>query len=374
MELSPSQAVVSSPTFIDSPLSYLSRDRRGLLPLKKRRLHVGGAEGGGPHCSDKDNANNVVESSPSAQLEFQQAASTSGDVKLAALELMSAPSAPFDTSSATSLAHIVSSSSTTLDTCATTTSDESMSSASCLAVPGSAGATPIAGTPVGGCSTARAFNQQDRRFTANDPPDIRCQATTTRGRPCAFVSVVDTKYCHLHATYETNPPPRRSGYTEMSVAATSPGSRSHDVGNGTYSRDLTAKISKSRKANPTKRTDFISGDDDIQLPLLNSTPSGQWLNKLVQVATGPFKGEHATVLTWGNGWVTVRLLNDREVSGESTPSRRKSKDKDKGVLHNRRAVELYLLPVETKQERDGQVASSSGESSGQMFPKDDEAE
>lgn len=372
MDLSPSQAVVSSPTFIDSPLSYLSRDRRGLLPLKKRRLHVvGGAEGGG-HCSNKDNANNIVESSPRAQLEFQQAASTASDAKLAALDLMSAPSAPFDASSATSLAHIVSSSSTTLDTCATTTSDASMSSASCLlvAVPGSTGTTPIAGTPVGGCSTARAFNQQDRRFTANDPPDIRCQATTTRGRPCAFVSVIGRKYCHLHATYETNPPPRRSGYTEGVVAATSLGSRSHDVGKGTYSRDVTAKISKPKKDNPMKRTDFISDGDDIQLPLLSSTPSGQWSNKLVQVATGPFKGEHATVLKWGNGWVTVRLLNYRNVSGESTPSRRRSKDKDKGVLHNRRAVELYLVPIEGKQARNDQVASGSGES-GQICPKDD---
>ena len=476
MDLSHTQAVVSSPTFIDSPLSSLSRDRRGLLPLKKRRLHLGHGNSGLGAARTRSTYS-TVDRSP--RLDFRQASSNSTDNKVAALALMGSSSASFGTSAPPSLAHIVSSSSTTLDTCTTATSDASIiSSASCLRGQGTAASAALAttsttgdisssrkfseedsleelsfldermhegktlpydasassdattmhrgsspalsaplpggchgrtsrnnsycrrlpvyngsqycklhyqqfvlnasagddesgakaeddtaseasdadaavkatGTPASSHPASRAPNQQDRRFTTSDPPDARCQATTTRGRPCAFVSVIGRKYCHLHATYGTDPPPRRSGYTDGAVAAASSRNRSHGVGKGSHSssnsssnsssRAETLKKSKSRKDNPASHTSAISGGPG---PLLSSTPSNQWSNKLVQIATGPFKGENGTVLKWGNGWVTLRLLKSGKVSGEATPSRRSSKDKDQGVLHNRRAVELYLL-------------------------------
>ena len=50
---------------------------------------------------------------------------------------------------------------------------------------------------------------QDKRCTGDDN-EVRCFATSTRGRTCAYIAVNYTKYCYLHADYDTNPPPRRT--------------------------------------------------------------------------------------------------------------------------------------------------------------------
>jgi len=54
-------------------------------------------------------------------------------------------------------------------------------------------------------------HHQDKRFSGLNHDEKQCLATTTRGRPCAYVAVHGTKYCNLHADYDTNPPPRRGG-------------------------------------------------------------------------------------------------------------------------------------------------------------------
>ena len=50
---------------------------------------------------------------------------------------------------------------------------------------------------------------QDKRCTGDDN-EVRCFATSTRGRTCAYIAVNYTKYCYLHADYDTNSLPRRT--------------------------------------------------------------------------------------------------------------------------------------------------------------------
>mmetsp|Transcript_14824 Transcript_14824/g.35880 ORF Transcript_14824/g.35880 Transcript_14824/m.35880 type:complete len:386 (+) Transcript_14824:364-1521(+) len=152
--------------------------------------------------------------------------------------------------------------------------------------------TPVFKTAPGnqGAPMLPNIMHQDKRFTES-PGQARCLATTTRGRPCAYVAVNETKYCYLHSQYEkSRPTPRRNSYTTaMSV------------------------ISASSSSSSTSS----------QSPL-SSLPTGTWLNQSVLISTGPLRDRTGTVEKWGNGWVSVRVP---EVG-----------------LHNRRSFELLLMP------------------------------
>jgi len=128
---------------------------------------------------------------------------------------------------------------------------------------------------------------QDRRYQEGHPYECRCLATTTRGRPCAYVAINGTKYCNLHADYDTNPPPRRGARKESTS---------------------------------TKRKEKHA---DSPYPLLSMISTDQWSDQGVRIATGPFAGRTGTVQKWGNGWVSV------DIPGIG--------------MHNRRSFELYLL-------------------------------
>jgi hypothetical protein len=66
-------------------------------------------------------------------------------------------------------------------------------------------------------------------------------------------------------------------------------------------------------------------------PLLSSISPDQWHGKKVRIATGPLTGRTGIVEKWGNGWVGVCVSIGAD--GMTDPH-----------LHNRRALELYLLP------------------------------
>jgi hypothetical protein len=121
----------------------------------------------------------------------------------------------------------------------------------------------------------------DKRYTAA-ANQVRCQATTTRGRACAFCAVRDTHYCGVHTKVQ-----QEDGATVSTAASTS-----------SYERAAT---------------------------LLSMIATDQWFGRTVQMTSGPKKDQVGTVESWGNGWVRVKL--------------------DKGTWHNRRAFELLLLPV-----------------------------
>ena len=69
---------------------------------------------------------------------------------------------------------------------------------------------PVTNTKSNTISNKNASYHQDKKFS-NLPGEAQCKATTTRGRSCAYVSVNDTLYCHLHSEYGTNPPAPRRG-------------------------------------------------------------------------------------------------------------------------------------------------------------------
>jgi len=279
-------------------------------------------------------------------------------------------------------------------------------------------------------------HHQDKRYTGLCANEVQCLATTTRGRPCAYVAVTDTKYCHLHADYDTNPPPRRGGsggginsssvsgvqsinstgltvnlpFVVGSAAATTAGSilNNHtnnvpanlqnaikianaaaaavgyssqtsisttssptsalDLGgvsgssNTTLGRNMVEDLTNSQKdvlknnndpsslnANGFGLSTTNTIDPTPQYPLLNSIPSDQWSNKKVLIGTGPLVNHVGRVLKWGNGWITVSTSTSGRSKGKNNTG--VTSNNGSGVigpvgeiLHNRRAIELYLLP------------------------------
>ncbi len=154
------------------------------------------------------------------------------------------------------------------------------------------------------------LDSQDKRFTGADH-EVRCLATTTRGRACAYIAVGSTKYCYLHADYDVNPPPRR-------IAKDS--DKPHHGKSKKFNRRRTsAKLAEKHAA--------------AKSPLLSMISTDQWYQKTVKIATGPLKGRIGAVEKWGNGWVSVKIP---------------------GVgMHNRRSFELYM------EESDDRYASVS---------------
>jgi hypothetical protein len=214
-------------------------------------------------------------------------------------------------------------------------------------------------------NTPLSIAHQDRRFTgAHD--EVRCAATTTRGRACAYVAVNESKYCHLHADYDNNPPPRRGGsgsgkarqlQTEsgmqilpraMQGCPTIPDLRSKSIAPVAPLKPTLMSLQDrdNRSSSPSMSSEdsfvvmspkSIGTSDHNEIPkviplppsnkqLLSSLTSDQWLNQRVMIGTGPLIHRTGVVERWGNGWVTVRVRD--------------------GLTHNRRSIELYLLSSE----------------------------
>ena len=172
--------------------------------------------------------------------------------------------------------------------------------------------------------TSTTHQQQDKRFSGSKG-EIRCKATTTRGRECAYIAVNGTKYCFMHADYDTNPPPRRGGKHAgaTTVVATEPSKSNKKEAHRSCSNVSDSSSSKStdRKRRNTAEK-LAQKHADSPFPLLSMISSDQWANKRVRVSVGPFEGHIGNVEKWSNGWVGVRIP-------------------DVG-LHNRRSFELYL--------------------------------
>jgi hypothetical protein len=217
-------------------------------------------------------------------------------------------------------------------------------------------------------------NHQDKHFNGHDSGGVRCLATTTRGRPCAYVAVSGTKYCHLHADYDINPPPRRGGsggVTSLhklksdlsSDSSSSLTSSSHNDRNLRPQCLNTVTTMMSMQNLPVSAPSISSSLDKLKVntepiandnmndsmpivafephpkyPLLNSIPSDKWLNRQVLIGTGPLENHTGRVIKWGNGWVTVSTKT--MLNGTSNPGSAE-------ILHNRRAIELFLLSDET---------------------------
>ena len=331
-------------------MDYLSPCRRGLLPLKKRRKLAGAAaaaagRANGHQTDDSSSSgSNVVEPSPEFSLSKGRGAKGAA-AKMSSMGVL-ASAAAFASSS------IVSASSPSTSDAAAASflvqSDSSSPAMSAPSIPVLQGMATTAGKP-SPTNKSRTTNYQDRRFTDSDPPEARCQATTTRGRACAFVSIGGTKYCNVHANYDTAPPPRRSGFGDG-------GGKAKVAASPRKAPSVVTSSSSSSPHNERKKTTngvVQMPDGGTNRPLLNNLPSIQWPKKVVEIAVGPFTGEKGIVLKFGNGWVTVKV---------------KGRPDGKPLHHNRRSMELYLLPEDGRGDASAQ-SSSKETSNGWASPK-----
>ena len=202
---------------------------------------------------------------------------------------------------------------------------------------------------------------QDKRYTGEE---ARCCATTTRGRACAYIAVNDTKYCHMHADYDSNPPPRRgiksptptvsnssleinnnskhsspkkqSSSITKSSGSSGKSNKSHN--NWTTQKNTKEPMSPLPATASPRRSAANRAEKhaDSPYPLLSMISTDQWFQRKVQVAVGPLQGRIGTVQKWGNGWISVKIPG---VAG----------------LHNRRSIELYLQENGEQQQQQQQA-------------------
>ncbi|KAL3913122.1 MAG: hypothetical protein SGILL_006616, partial [Bacillariaceae sp.] len=182
---------------------------------------------------------------------------------------------------------------------------------------------------------------QDKRFTGSDG-EIRCKATTTRGKACAYVAVGSphpehSKYCHLHANFDTNPPARRN--KAALIASTTSLMKK---GNNVF---VVGRKKQKGGAAVSGNDATASGDTQPAFRLLSMLSTDHWFHKRVIISTGPFMNRTGIVQRWGNGWVTVRLEDDcnNAAGGGGGGGGKKTQDKD-AIAHNRRSFELFLHP------------------------------
>ena len=194
---------------------------------------------------------------------------------------------------------------------------------------------------------------QDKRFAGSED-EVRCLATTTRGRACSYIAVHSSKYCYLHADYDTNPPPRRGGSSQrVAENVMKETGNEHDIvrpesispiptGAVKSVREESPQISPLPSSNEVVIVETPGGakavnqlpwkhsPSDSSYPLLSTVSTDQWLQKRVIISTGSLLNRAGRVEKWGNGWVSVRIT---------------------GVgVHNRRSFELFLHPNQDKEE------------------------
>lgn len=220
---------------------------------------------------------------------------------------------------------------------------------------------------------------QDKRYTGLSPDQVRCLATTTRGRPCTYTAVQCTKYCFLHADYDTNPPPRRtkSNKSDDKDGSTTCSESLTNSTNMTEANVIKDEIRVPRRSSPSLSVDFSSKKvskgsaepaggfkkrrtnakfaekhAESTRPLLSMMATDQWFGQSVEVAVGPFVGQKGTVQKWGNGWITILI--------------------DGVGFHNRRSFELYLNSSEADDSNDSDTRIGSSSKKSRMKNKNAE--
>jgi len=179
--------------------------------------------------------------------------------------------------------------------------------------------------PAARSSHGASSSSHDKRYQAGSG-ETRCQATTTRGRLCAYVATKGQKYCNLHCDFDTAPPPKRKKACDAAPNNKSE-ARKSSAAAAVLPEPLPDKVAPlERSSSGSKRSRGISKlakkHMDSEIPVLSTISSDQWAKKRVKISVGPLAGRIGLVEKWSNGWVTVRV---------------------EGVgLHNRRSFELCL--------------------------------
>lgn len=158
-------------------------------------------------------------------------------------------------------------------------------------------------------------SMKDKRYTGVDG-EVRCLATTTRGKACAYIAVCGSKYCTVHADYDTNPPPKRGSSKKANKEE---GIDRHNTASPASPKPSAATSGIRRNGSKVAKKHL-----DSKFPLLSMISTDQWAKRRVKITVGPFADSEATVVSQSNGWVSVRV--------------------DGVGLHNRRSFELVLVP------------------------------
>jgi hypothetical protein len=198
----------------------------------------------------------------------------------------------------------------------------------------------LAGSATADDDAASQQHRQDKRFTGR-PHEVCCRATTTRGRPCAYVAVNASGVCFLHSDFKSSQQGGRP--TEAAAARTLRATDSSRLElTSSKKKRLTAAsageesssklpsplvdVPVSKKPRGRRASKLAEKHAESPYFLLSMISSDQWEGKKVSILLGPMKGREGTVEKWSNGWVSVRIPGTG--------------------LHNRRSVELAVVKVD----------------------------
>jgi len=165
----------------------------------------------------------------------------------------------------------------------------------------------------------------DKKFTGGLGETI-CVATTTRGRPCAYVAV-SGGFCHLHKGGRK----RRRGEIMENIVIQKETNLKEELGlkvtGEKVKSDLDLQATKGISGvNIFQRLELNNAKESRQLPSttlsLNTIDPAKWPNTYVRILTGPLSHRNGIVLSHDDGWVILK-----------TPF----------GLHRRRAFDLEIL-------------------------------
>lgn len=219
---------------------------------------------------------------------------------------------------------------------------------------------------------------------------LRCMATTSRGHPCAYVAVHNTKYCFMHADYDTNPPRRRRPREARRASKIPTVQRGVDslavavapqmLPSLTLNTDQAIRLTVSPSSVFSVNTNFRQGPSpslfmprlwgaasrpapttETSMVFLSQLSKKEWYGTQVTILAGPFMYRTGLVEKWGNGWVSVRIANvgghEHQPDSEGQPRDVVGGGPPGTILHNRRAFELCVVQPRRNVSQQQQIGS-----------------
>ncbi len=192
-------------------------------------------------------------------------------------------------------------------------------------------------------STTGKRRPRDTLYRGESPEEIRCLAISTRGKRCCYAAVAcnGNEYCHRHtSSFAKKDLEANDDAITTTTISRQESTKSIPLRFSTRSRSVVVPAQEPPKTTPVAAVEASKTvqQSSPKLPrALSDLSSDLWENQRVRISNGPHKSKTATVLRWGNGWVTVELSSSK--SSKTTHT----KNHNKPVLHNRRSHDLVLV-------------------------------
>ena len=186
---------------------------------------------------------------------------------------------------------------------------------------------------------------RDTLYRGESADEIRCLAISTRGKRCCYAAVAcnGNEYCHRHtssfanknleANDNTKTETTTSSVTTTKISKQEP-PKPIPLRSSPRSRSVVVPAQEA-KATPAVIASKAPAKEQTTLPrpprALSDISSDLWENQTVRISNGPHKSKIATVIRWGNGWVTVALSGKKHAKNPSK------------LFHNRRSHDLLLV-------------------------------